>query len=507
MLTRTGVTRTSSGYRSIRETQGKDLGPYETLTPPSSSGSVRSYLLFIIFIATLGPFQFGYHLGELNAPEIVIRCGTKTTPTAAEAPPISSFLPQCISMNEPQWGMAQSIFTIGGLFGSLAAGPIATNFGRLLAMMLLTCALAAGSAIEAMAFSISTIAMGRFVSGIGAGAATVVCPMYISEMSDQARRGTFGAFSQVMINAGILTAQVLGYFLSRGSLWRIILALPFITSLLTIVALLFAPETPVWLASNGNQRMARYVLQRVRGPEADIRQELLDLSISAVDDEEQSLLTATPPTRFAKQAHVGFVDVIRIPRYRKAVVAVTATFVAQQLCGINSVVMYSVAILGDIIPSAAALITVMVSAINLTVSVLCTPLPDRVGRKGCLLLSIAGMGTSSAMLALGLSQDLPSLTVISLFTFVASFGVGLGPVPFILASEAVGPEAVGALSGWALAGNWLSTFSVAQFFPILNNALAEGEVFWIFAGIAVLLGTFIAWTLPETKGQADYEEI
>ena len=308
-----------------------------------------------------------------------------------------------------------------------------------------------------------------------------------------------------MINAGILSSQALGYFLSRGSLWRVILAFPSVTSILTLGALFFAPETPIWLTENGKARQARHVLHHIRGAEADIRDELNSSTVA--DEEEQSLLAVPLAVASEKQATVSFVDVVRIPKYRKAVIAVTATFVAQQLCGINSVVMYSVAILGDIIPSAAALITVMVSAINLSVSVLCTPLPDRIGRKTCLLISIAGMGTSSAILAVGLSQDLPALTVIALFSFVASFGVGLGPVPFILASEVVGPEAVGALSSWALAGNWLSTFSVAQFFPILMRALPEGQVFWIFTGVALVLGGIIFIRVPETRGKAGPEEI
>ena len=409
-------------------------------------------------------------------------------------------------MSAPLWGMVQSIFTIGGLFGSLVAGPIATRHGRRPAMLALTFALALGSVIEATAYSIFSIAVGRFASGIGAGAATVVCPIFISEVSPPEKRGLFGAFSQVMINAGILVAQALGYFFSHGSSWRIILAFPGLASFVTLVALFFAPETPTWLAENGKQRLARHVLHQTRGADADAREEL-NCSVSLDNDEERPLLASTQTIQSEKEATISFVDVVKMPKYRKAVIAVTATFFAQQLCGINSVVMYSVAILGDIIPSAAALITVIVSAINLTVSVLCSPLPDRIGRKGCLLLSIAGMGTSSAILAVGLSHDLPALTVIALFTFVAGFAVGLGPVPFILVGEVVGPEAVGALSGWALAGNWLATFSVAQFFPMLSKALPEGQVFWIFAGIALLLGTFIAWVLPETKGKAGPEEV
>jgi Na+/melibiose symporter-like transporter len=81
-------------------------------------------------------------------------------------------------------------------------------------------------------------------------------------------------------------------------------------------------------------------------------------------------------------------------------------------------------------------------------------------------------------------------------------------VPFILASELVGPEAVGATQSWALAANWIATFIVARFYPPLNEALGEeGRVFWIFAAMALVLGSFLAWWLPETKGKANADEV
>ena len=179
----------------------------------------------------------------------------------------------------------------------------------------------------------------------------------------------------------------------------------------------------------------------------------------------------------------------------------------QQLTGINSIVMYSVDILGSILPSSAALITVIVAALNVFITTLCAPLADRIGRIPSLLASIASMGISSVLLALGLSLDIKILSAVATLTFVAGFGLGLGPVPFILASELVGPEAVGSTQSWALAANWLATFCVAQFFPVLNSAMARGQVYWIFASTAVVFGAFIWFWVPETKGKANADEV
>ena len=227
------------------------------------------------------------------------------------------------------------------------------------------------------------------------------------------------------------------------------------------------------------------------------------------DREREPLLPALVPTELVpvQAQSASLVEAMTDPRYRRAVFAVMAAMIAQQATGINSVVMYSVEILGDALPSAAALITVIVSAVNVVVTIMCAPLADKIGRKPCLLISIGGMGTGSFLLGMGLIHNVPALSVFATFLFVASFGVGLGPVPFILASELVDSEAVGAVQSWGQAACWFSTFCVAQFFPMLHAALPNGHVFWIFVAIAIFAGSFIAWWIPESNGKPTAIEV
>jgi len=170
------------------------------------------------------------------------------------------------------------------------------------------------------------------------------------------------------------------------------------------------------------------------------------------------------------------------------------------------VVMYSVSVLGSVLPTAAGLITVLVGLLNLLVTILCAPLSDRWGRKRCLLISIATMGVCSLLLACGIIFHIKALSAVATLAFVASFGIGLGPVPFILASELAQPEAVGPTQSWGLVASWLSTFVVAQFFPILNAKLG-GHVYFIFAAVAALSVVFVGWWVPETKGKRDADEV
>ena len=169
------------------------------------------------------------------------------------------------------------------------------------------------------------------------------------------------------------------------------------------------------------------------------------------------------------------------------------------MTGINSIVMYGVGLLANLLGANSALLNLAVSAINIIVTTSAAPLVDKFGRKACILTSDAGMGISALLLGIGILRQIKILSAIAVLTFVASFAFGLGPVPFILSSELVGPEAVGATQSWALAANWIATFIVAQFFPIVNEALGNGKVYFIFAGLALFFGLFIAWWVPETK--------
>ena len=511
----------------------RGAGPYHR----SLLRDITAYLCSILLITACGPLQFGYHLvcslssitviandiqSELNAPQDVITCEKKSISSSTIRPS----LPQCISMNTDQFAVVSSIFTLGGLLGALIAGPCCNRYGRLLTMRLTSIFFVVGPIFESMAPSISVISIGRFISGIGAGSSVVVGPIYISEVAPPEEKGFFGALTQIMINVGILLTQVLGYFLSRDNLWRIILGVAGCIGIAQLFGLFLVPESPKWLAEHNHPQKAREILRRVRGRKEDLEDEVSTWNIDGVAEdtcmsatsptviqlttflaEEESLLGASSRSKASSES-VSIFGAIMNPSYRAAIIAVVAVMFAQQLTGINSIIMYSVSLLSTLLPTNAAILTVAISALNLFITTLCAPLSDKIGRKTCILLSIAGMGTSSILLALGMSYGVQVLAAIATLLFVTSFAVGLGPVPFMLANELVGPEAVGATQSWALAASWIATFIVSQFFPILNKALGEkGRVYYVFAVTAAVLGGFIAWWVPETKGKRGADEV
>lgn len=351
---------------------------------------------------------------------------------------------------------------------------------------------------------------------MGAGAATVVVPIYISELSPVGRKGFFGSFTQIMTNMGILITQLLGLFLSKGQLWRVILGVGGgIAAIMAVGLGIGGLESPKWLAEHGQPGKAKRILKRIRGKDTDITEEIStwEETFPDPDDEAETLLGGSDPSTIPlsssnnhQQTTLGPLAVLKDPETRTAVFAVCMIMLAQQLTGINSIVMYGVSLLSTLLAANSALLNVLVALVNVIITTSCAPLSDTLGRKTCLLASISGMGISSLLLAVGIMHAIPILSAVAVVLFVASFGFGLGPIPFILASELVGGDAVGAAQSWALAVNWIATFLVAQFFPLINERMGKGEVYFLFAAFAVLFGGFVAWFVPETKGCRDADE-
>lgn len=102
-------------------------------------------------------------------------------------------------MTSLEIGVVSSIFTIGGLIGALVAGSSASRYGRLNTMRYTTGFFTVGPLFEATASNVGLMAVGRLISGIGAGAAVVVAPIYISEIAPTQQKGFFGSFTQVSI--------------------------------------------------------------------------------------------------------------------------------------------------------------------------------------------------------------------------------------------------------------------------------------------------------------------
>lgn len=111
-------------------------------------------------------------------------------------------------------------------------------------------------------------------------------PIYISETAPPGQKGFFGAFTQISTNVGILVTQGLGYFLSRGQLWRIIMAAGGAFGLAQLLGLMFSVESPKYLADHGDSGKAKKLLRRLRGHDCDISQEVAGWGLESAHEQD-----------------------------------------------------------------------------------------------------------------------------------------------------------------------------------------------------------------------------
>lgn len=443
-------------------------------------------------------------------------CQKHVQPPSNEKPdvPPGRFVP-CIPMSPAQFGFVSSIYTVGGLFGAMVSGSFSTKFGRLNALRLSACFFLLGPVAEAVANHMFLLVLGRFLAGIGAGFSIVVGPIYVAELAPKSLRGMFGASTQIMTNVGIVVAQALGYQARLSNEWRHILATGFVFAVVQMLGLAAVPESPVWLTDRGRVDIALPILHSIRGAGAPVEEEIATWREPTRIPEQgnleegealiQRISAAVTPQ---EKAEVSMLDTIRDPIYRPAVIAAVGILAGQQFTGINSIIMYSVSILSSIFPSNSELLSVYISLINLFATIIFSPLSDRLGRKVCILVSLSGMFLSSVMLASGMNFGVNFFAAAGCLLFVGAFAIGLGPIPFILASELVGPEAVGAVQSWSLSANLLATFVIAQFFPLVNEAMGgQGRVYILFALFDVVFALFISSYVPETKGKTSMVQV
>ncbi|KAJ1650060.1 hypothetical protein IWQ61_009032 [Dispira simplex] len=521
-------------------------------TPDKVKGtSITGYAVFVALAIALGSLQFGYHNGELNTPkEAMSNCVWPIPPGSDESGNNEVTFPPCLSMSDNAFSLATSIFTVGGLVGSLLAPTAADRWGRKCTTLINNAFYLFGTLAMALATNVTWLIVGRFVVGIGSGVSIVVCPMYLTEIAPLAWRGTFGLFNQMGTVLGILITQVVGYVLNNVPGWRFALGGSLVFSIIQVIMVLFCVESPKYLAEQSGQAIqARAALSKLRGT-ADVDQEMSTWKsgLTSLDDttettlpspgatgsdtvsvessvEDAQLLTrvsidrkslaqsavtqSDPPEegltspKLDTQAtqSLNFWTLVRSRHYRPALLLVLCLLSIQQWSGINTVFFYSTTILAELFPRKAGFITVMINVCNLLVTILSVLLVDRWGRRPLLLTSMIGMACALSVFAFAISFSVPILSLVGIFAIVATFAVGLGPLPFLLAVELVDTKATALMSSLGLASNWSSNFSVSSGFLFLNR-LMGGWVYLLFASMLVATTVGIYFKLPETKDKS-----
>ncbi|KAM6169219.1 solute carrier family 2, facilitated glucose transporter member 8 [Rhynchocyon petersi] len=268
------------------------------LRPPGVSVPRSRRVFLAAFAAALGPLSFGFALGY-SSPAI--------PSLQRDAPPAPR-----LDGDAASWFGA--IVTLGAAAGGVLGGWLVDRAGRKLSLLLCTMPFVTGFAVITAAQDVWMLLGGRLLTGVACGIASLVAPVYISEISYPAVRGMLGSCVQLMVVTGILLAYMAGWILE----WRWLAVLGCVPPSLMLVLMCCMPETPRFLLTQHKRQEAMAALQFLWGSEQGW--------------EEPSVL----------EEHQGFhLDQLRQPGIYKPFVIGISLMAFQQLSGINAVMFYA----------------------------------------------------------------------------------------------------------------------------------------------------------------------
>ncbi len=446
--------------------------------PPDGSrtGQTRAgaTLLTSAIVAALGSFLFGFDTAVISGTTEALR--------------------QVYSLSESLLGFTVSSALIGTLFGALLVGRPSDWWGRRPVLTVLAVLFLVSAVGCALAWNWHALLLFRWIGGVAVGGASVVSPVYITEIAPARRRGLLVAVSQLNIVVGILAAYFSNYFIAyllgpeHSTVWRWMFAAEAAPAILFLVTSVLIPESPRWLVKAANRSEAEQVLIRF-GHENPRRE---------VEEIEQSL-----------EAELSGVHQRLFQRkYLKPLLLVAMVGAFNQLDGINAVIYYTTDIfrMAGADRAGALMQSVIIGLTNLVMTVLAMVLIDRVGRKFLLLVGSVTFVISHLLAAWVFHTHAQGWIVIAaMMGIVGSHAYSQGAVVWVYINELL-PNAVRA-SGSAAACFliWTLCIGVSWTFPILA-AISGASAFAFFAVMMLLQFALVLKYLPETKG-ASLEEL
>ena len=455
------------------------------------SGPNSKYLFFITLTAAFGGFLFGYDTAVIS--------GT------------IGFVKSKFELDSVMEGWFVSSALLGCIIGVSMAGEISDRFGRKTSLIISGFLFSLSAIGCALSATHAELIIYRLIGGVGVGVASMLSPLYISEVSPPKIRGQMVALYQFSITIGILLAYFGNAYLLKQSaildfrpgstieqvmvseVWRAMFGSEAIPALLFFFAMFFVPESPRWFASKDKNSKALNVLATINGKEkAEVELESIKL---AIEKEESG--------SWAVLLHKGI---------RVALLTGIALAILSQFTGINAIIYYGPRIMEDagLKLSDALGGQVVIGFVNVAATVYAIMKIDQFGRKKLMLGGITGMFIS--LLAVGilflLEKTSGILIMIFILTFITSFAIGYGPVIWVLLAEIYPTNIRGRAMSVATLAIWVGTAIIGQAVPWMLDTLTPAGTFFVFA-ICCIPVPFILKKVPETKGLAleDIEEI
>ena len=459
-------------------------------------GSLR-YLISIVLVAVIGGLLFGYDTAVISGAEKGLQAFFKGATD--------------FNYSDMLHGFTTSSALIGCIIGALLSGILAHRLGRkktlFVAGVLFFLSAFGSYNPEFLFFTKGVPTKGllvafnfyRILGGVGVGLASALCPMYIAEIAPASQRGRLVSWNQFAIIFGQLVVYFVNYLIIQSHVndpavvawtqqvgWRMMFVSECVPAGLFALLILLVPETPRYLALNGQHEKALRVLSNING-EKRAREILEEIKLTAVEKREKL---------FTYGWMVIFIGCM--------------LSVFQQIIGINAVLYFAPRIFESMGVSNNMLFTVIMGVINISFTLVAVFTVEKLGRKPLLITGSLGMAIGALGVALSNVITLPAfIPVVSIMLYSACFMFSWGPICWVYISE-IFPNTIRAeATAIAVAFQWIFNFIVSStFVPMYNMKLgAMGDSFGHFFayalyGVICLVAAVFVWRLvPETKGK------
>lgn len=429
------------------------------------------FLWRVSFIAGLGGILYGYDMGVIAAALTFVR--------------------ETFALSTRIEELVVSVVLVGAMSGAVAGGGIADRIGRRATLLWGAVIFFAGSLLAPLSPNVATLIAARALLGVAIGFTSVTAPVYISELAPPQSRGRLIGLYQFALTAGIVLADLAGYWLAAQHAWRWMFALGAVPAALFLLLILTLPESPRWLFARGRMAEARSVLSSYT-----------DESGARLLVEEIRLALAIPVEQRWRE--------LWSPAVRRSLLIAVGFTVLQQVTGINTIIYYGPQIFaqaGITSNRNEIFATLLVAVTNMLATIIALVLVDRAGRKPLLYAGVSGMTASLLFLAYSFHNQgafgaAPGVVAtICLMAYITCFAFSMGPIAWILTSEVFPLRVRGRGVAAATLGSGASNFLVSLTFLSLIKTAGSSATFLIYSAFCIITLLFVRFIVPETKGR------
>ncbi|HZJ79430.1 MAG TPA: sugar porter family MFS transporter [Dysgonamonadaceae bacterium] len=445
------------------------------------------YVAFLSIVAALGGFLFGYDTAVIS--------GT-----------ISRVAGQ-FELDSLQSGWYVGSALVGSIMGVMAAGAMSDKFGRKMTM-LISATLFSISAIGcALSGSWDQLVIFRIIGGIGIGIVSIVCPLYISEVSVASHRGRMVSLYQLAITIGFLGAYLMNYYLlnlshtfsSSSALltqilgteeWRGMLGMEAIPAVIFFMIIFLIPESPRWLITKGRETSARKTFDLIYRDSAAV-----DFHINETKQMLQSKEKANWKLLFK-------------PGTFRIVLIGAAIAILGQFMGVNAVLYYGPTIFesSGLSSGDSLFYQSLIGMVNMGTTILALLIIDKVGRKKLVYFGVSGMIVSLIAIgtyflkgeAWGISNTFLLIFFLAYMFFTAG---SISAVIFVFLSEMYPTKIRGLAMSVAGLSLWVGTYLIGQLTPWMLENLTSAGTFFLFAAMCIPYMLIVWKLMPETAGK------